>query len=283
MLIEDLFDVRDRIVVVTGGAGGIGLAIADVLGDNGARVFLLDRDQARLDRAIGQLRDRGDRVAGIRGDLLDRTALQAAIDAVVAREGRLDVVFANAGISGGPGFLAPDGTRHPQGGLAAIPDDLWDRVIEGDLMSVVATLQAAIPQMKRQGRGRIVVTTSVAAIKTENFVGYPYIAAKAAVAHLVRQCALEVAGYGIQINAIAPGPFLTTIGENRMADPVVRRAFESVPLLHRMAGTSEIQGLALLLASDASSYITGAQLTVDGGATAGHIAWGDGAIAPDAG
>jgi NAD(P)-dependent dehydrogenase (short-subunit alcohol dehydrogenase family) len=139
-------------------------------------------------------------------------------------------------------------------------------------------LKAAAPHMKRQCAGRIIVTTSVAAAKTENFIGYPYIAAKAASAHLVRQAALELARFNMTVNAIAPGPFLTTIWGNRMANPVVRRAFESAPLLHRMASLEEIQGLALLLASAASSYITGTQLAIDGGALAGHIAYGDGSI-----
>jgi NAD(P)-dependent dehydrogenase (short-subunit alcohol dehydrogenase family) len=278
MLIDELLDVRDRVVVITGGAGGIGLSIADVLGDNGARVVLFDRDEAKLEKAVAQLRPRGDKIEGVSVDILDHAALQSAIDDVVARHGHLDVVFANAGISGGPGFLSPNGSRHPTGGIAAVTDELWDRVIDGNLALTVATIQACVPQMKKQGNGCILVTTSVAGMKTENFVGYPYVAAKAATAHLVRQVALEVARYGVRINAIAPGPFLTTIGGNRMADPAIRRTFESVPLLHRMAQTPEIQGLALFLASPASSYVTGAQLTVDGGATAGHIAWGDGAI-----
>jgi NAD(P)-dependent dehydrogenase (short-subunit alcohol dehydrogenase family) len=278
MLIADAFDVRGLVVIVTGGAGGIGLACADALADNGANVTIFDRDVARLDEAVARFRQRGDDVDGVAMDVQDPEHLEVCIDEVADRRGRLDVVFANAGISGGPGFLAADGKRDPRGGLTSISDELWDRVIEGNLMSVVSTIQAAAPHMKRRGSGKIIVTTSVAAMKTENFVGYPYIAAKAAIAHLVRQCALELARFNIQVNAIAPGPFLTSIGGNRMADPVVRRAFESAPLLHRMAAPDEIQGLALLLASPASSYITGAQLAIDGGASAGHIAHGDGAI-----
>jgi NAD(P)-dependent dehydrogenase (short-subunit alcohol dehydrogenase family) len=278
MRIDEMFDVKGRVVVITGGAGGIGFSCADVLAENGAKVVLFDIDATRLDDAVATLRDRGDSAEGERLDILDRVALRDAIDRVAARHGRLDVVFANAGISGGPGFLLADGQRDARGGITSVSDELWDRVIDGNLTSVFATLQAAVPHMKRQGGGKIIVTTSVAAMKTENFVGYPYVAAKAASAHLVRQCALELARWNIQINAIAPGPFLTTIGGNRMADPIVRRAFESVPLLHRMAQTPEIQGLAMLLASPASSYITGAQLAIDGGASAGHIAWAEGAV-----
>jgi NAD(P)-dependent dehydrogenase (short-subunit alcohol dehydrogenase family) len=278
MRIEALFDVRNLIVLVSGGAGGIGFSIADALADNGAKVLILDKDPDKLNAAVAELKGRGGAVSGSLVDVCDQQAIKTLVDDLVTREGRLDVVFANAGISGGPGFLAAGGSRNPAGALESIADELWDDVIDADLMSVVAMMSAAAPHMKRQQAGRIIVTTSVAAAKTENFVGYPYIAAKAAAAHLVRQVALELARYNVQVNAIAPGPFLTTIGGNRMADPIVRRAFESAPLLHRMASLEEIQGLALLLASPASSYMTGAQFSVDGGALAGHVAHGDGAI-----
>ncbi len=278
MRIDELFDVRGLSVVVTGAAGGIGFGIADALADNGASVLLLDKDADRLQAALNTLQDRGDAAEAEALDVFDAAALQTVVDAFAERAGRLDVVFANAGVSGGPGFLSADGKRNPAGALEVVSDDLWDAVIDADLMSVVAMMKAAAPHMKRRRSGKIVVTTSVAAAKSENFVGYPYIAAKAAAAHLVRQVGLELAKYNVQVNAIAPGPFLTTIGGNRMADPVVRRAFESASLLHRMARPEEIQGLALLLASPASSYMTGAQFSIDGGALAGHIAHDDGAI-----
>jgi NAD(P)-dependent dehydrogenase (short-subunit alcohol dehydrogenase family) len=276
--IDELFDVRGLVVIVTGGAGGIGYGIADALADNGAKVLILDKDAAKLDAALSTLRSRGGAVDGKAVDAFSFESLKAVVDELVAREGRLDVVFANAGINGGPGFLTPDGKRNPAGALDAVADSLWDSVIDADLLSVVAMMKAAAPHMKRQQAGRIIVTTSVAGAKSENFVGYPYVAAKAAAAHLVRQVALELARYNVQVNAIAPGPFLTTIGGNRMADPLVRQAFESASLLHRMASPEEIQGVALLLASPAASYMTGAQFAVDGGALAGHIAPGDGAI-----
>src|SRR5258707_228039 len=133
MLIDDLFDVRNLVVVITGGAGGIGFACADALADNGAQVVLLDRDEERLHKAVAMLRDRGDAAEGVCIDILDCPALKDAIDQVVVRHGRLDVVFANAGISGGPGFLDPDGGRNRHGGLTEVPDELWDRVVDGNL------------------------------------------------------------------------------------------------------------------------------------------------------
>ena len=131
------------------------------------------------------------------------------------------------------------------------------------------TIQAAVRHMKPQGGGRIIVTTSIAALKTEAVVGAPYMAAKAGAAHLVRQAALELARYNILVNAIAPGPFLTNISGGRMHDPAVRRHHERVTPLKRMAAPDEIMGLALFLASPSAKYITGTQMVIDGGATLG--------------
>jgi NAD(P)-dependent dehydrogenase (short-subunit alcohol dehydrogenase family) len=123
--------------------------------------------------------------------------------------------------------------------------------------------------MKRRRAGSIVVTTSIAGIKAESVVGYPYIATKAAMANVVRQAAVELAPYNIRVNAIAPGPFYTNIRDGVMfRDADVVRRFEEMVPLGRCAQTDEIKGLALLLASPAGSYITGAVIPVDGGTTA---------------
>ena len=123
--------------------------------------------------------------------------------------------------------------------------------------------------MRAQRSGSIVVTTSVAALKTENFVCTPYLAAKAGAAHLARQVALELAKYNVRINAMAPGAFLTGIAGGRMAYPEVHKRFSTANPMGRMARPDEIKGLALFLASPASSYVTGAQFTIDGGGSLG--------------
>ena len=178
---------------------------------------------------------------------------------------RLDVVFANAGIDPGPGFLAIDGGRNPDGALENIGDATWDRAIATNLTSIFATIKAAVPHLKAQGGGKIIVTTSVAASRAGGGVGTPYMPTKAGTAHLVRQTALELARFNIQVNAIAPGPFVTNIANGQMKKQAVQESFKRLTPMHRVADTAEIQGLALFLASPASNYVTGAEMIIDGG------------------
>jgi NAD(P)-dependent dehydrogenase (short-subunit alcohol dehydrogenase family) len=202
-------------------------------------------------------------------DVTDRAALDNAFDAAAEAYGRIDVVFANAGIGGGPGFLGIDGHRKEENAFESISEERWNTVIAHHLTSVFWTIQAAARHMKRQGGGRIVVTSSIAALKTEAIIGAPYMAAKAGAAHLVRQAALELARYNILVNAIAPGPFRTNISGGRLSDPAVRDFHARSSPLKRMAEPDEIMGLALFLASPAARYITGAQMVIDGGASLG--------------
>ena len=268
MRAEELFDVKGSAAIVTGGASGIGLACARVLAANGARVTLMDKNADALQQALEQM-PKGSVVRTDVVDVTKRTELDRAFDRAAQAFGWIDVVFANAGTGGGPGFLGLDGARRPEGAFENIADERWDATIDNHLSSVFWTIQTAARHMKTSGGGRIVVTTSIAALKAEAAVGAPYMAAKAAAAHLVRQSALELARYNIQVNAIAPGPFLTNISGGRMHDPAVRRHHERAVPLKRMADPDEIMGLALFLASPSAKYMTGAQIVIDGGATLG--------------
>jgi NAD(P)-dependent dehydrogenase (short-subunit alcohol dehydrogenase family) len=266
---DKLFDVRGTAAIVTGAGSGIGLACATVLAANGACVTLMDRNAERLHDAVQKLSNDGGEVRGDVVDVTDRAELDRAFDAAAKAYGRIDTVFANAGIGGGPGFVTLDGKRNPDNAFENLSSERWDGNITSNLSSVFFTIQSAVRHMKPQGGGRIIVTTSIAALKTEAVVGTPYLAAKAGAAHLVRQAALELARYNILVNAIAPGPFLTSISGGRMHDDAVRKHHERVTPLKRMAKPEEIMGLALFLASPASGYITGAQMVIDGGATLG--------------
>ena len=270
MKAAQLFDVSGLATAVTGAASGIGLAYAEVMADNGARVTLLDKDTQSLDKAVARLRDKGGDVRSQALDVTDRVALRKAFDATAAHYGKLDVVFANVGIDSPPGFISMTGERDPEGAFENVSDERWDLVMATNLTSIYSTFKAVIPHMKKNPKGgRIIVTTSIAAIRGEAIVGMPYMPAKAAAAHLVRQAALELAKHNILVNAIAPGPFVTNIAGGHMQDPTTVQAFSKFVPLHRIASTDEIQGLALFLASPAASYVTGAQMVVDGGALLG--------------
>ena len=202
-------------------------------------------------------------------DVTDKAALTRAFDAVAARHGRIDVVFANAGISGGPGFLNAKGERDATRAIENLPEELWDRVIATNLTSAFRTIQIATRHMKKTGGGRIIVTSSVSATKIEQYVGTVYVASKAGVAHLVRQAAIELAAYKIHVNAIAPGPCITNIGGGRLQDKSAQEFFATLHPNHRMATPQDMQGAALYLASPASSHVTGAHIVIDGGFTLG--------------
>jgi len=244
-------------VVVTGAASGLGYAMAEVLAEAGARVTLADVDAAGLERAAAGLD--GDVRTHVT-DVADGEQVDALIDAAVAAYGGLDVVFANAGISLEPGFTDPGG------GLTNIDPGQWRRVLAVDFDGVIATMRAAARVMKPQRSGRIVVTASTAGLRTDPMVGYSYATAKAAVIAATRQAALELAPHGVLVNALAPGPIRTNIGGGGPPDPEIERTWADTIPLGRMGEPEEIKGLVLLLASGASSYMTGAILPVDGGA-----------------
>jgi NAD(P)-dependent dehydrogenase (short-subunit alcohol dehydrogenase family) len=265
MTARALFNVAGATAVVTGGGTGIGLACAEVLAVNGAHVTVLDVDRETLARAVSSLSALGARARGEVADVTDAASLREAMARAAAEAGRLDVVFANAGITAGPGFLTVDGERHLDGAIESIPVALWEQVIATNLTGAFNTIQAAVPHMKAQGSGSIVATASIAGLRPSAVVGTPYMIAKAGVLHLVRQAALELARYGIRVNAIAPGPFLT-----RITSPGLKAIWEKALPLGRVATTEEIKGLALFLASPASAYMTGAHVTIDGGSMLGR-------------
>lgn len=269
MKIADLFNVNGYGVVVTGGASGIGLGYAEALASNGARVTILDIDPQRTENETRRLRGAGLDVRGQAVDVTDHKALDAAVDDAAHQYGRLDVMFANAGIDPGVGFVGDwagsDRPRVPEGALENYTDERWNRVIEVNLNGVFATVRAAVRHMKPRRSGRIVITTSLASTRVEPAIGAAYMTAKAGLTNLMKTAALELAAYNIAVNAIAPGWIVTNIGNGHAFNPVEQKAMAKIIPMHRIGFPEDMYGLALFLASPASAYITGQEIIVDGG------------------
>lgn len=257
-----MFDLRGQVAFVTGAAKGLGLAMAEVVAQSGARVVMSDIDQDALLASTHRLAAQGFEVSCEVVDVADTDLLARTIDGVAERMGRLDIVFANVGLSAGSGPLTKAGS------IEQVDLSHCNRLLQINLTSVFMTIRTASAHMMKQRSGRIIVTASIAGMRGERMCGYAYAATKSAVINLVRQSSIELSSYGVTVNAIAPGPFLTDIGNRRLHDPEVAAGFVSDVPMGRLGQPDEIKGLALLLASPASSYITGAVIPIDGGATA---------------
>lgn len=258
MQARELFSIEGQSAIVTGAANGLGLAMSEVLLENGACVTMVDIDPAVRD-AARRLDFVGKRARAVVADVCNQAQLRAAIGEAHDALGRLDIVCANAGKGSGSGPL------NAAGELANVSTESWSGIIDLNLTSVFHTLQAAVPLMRRRKYGRVIVTSSVAGLRGEAVVGYAYSATKAAVANMVRHAAIELSRDNILINAIAPGPFKTNIGNGRMHEEATERVFASRVPLGRIAEPEEIKGITLLLASPASSFITGTVIPIDGG------------------
>jgi len=273
--VDDLFDVRGQVALVTGGASGLGYAFASILADAGATVAVADWDKAGLEQAVADLGKNGGTVSGIQLDVSDAGAVRAAVDGIVAAQGRIDIAFANAGVARGRPPLLPEGWL----------DDMsmtdYNALIDVNLHGVVYTVQAAARHMKRARSGSIVTTASTAGLRNDPYTPYSYTIAKAGVVNFTKQAAHDLARWGVRVNAIAPGPFKTNLGSaNRAADAGTANAantetptgasnedmWKAVIPLGRMGDPAEIRGLALLLASKAGSFMTGGVYPIDGGA-----------------
>jgi NAD(P)-dependent dehydrogenase (short-subunit alcohol dehydrogenase family) len=261
----DQFDVRGRSALVTGGASGLGLAYAEVMAEAGVKVTIADIDRDGGEREAARLRAEGYDVRAAVLDVVDRDATAKVFAEHAAAFGGLEIAFANAGIDPGAGYWNPAGHRNVDGQIDTLDPARWDRAIAINLTGVFNTVREAARLMKPARNGSIIATSSNAALINEPIVGTAYMPAKAGVAHFVRQVAMELAEYRIRVNAIAPGPFVTNIGGGWLKDPVVRAAWDTKVPLGRMAEPYQIKPLALYLASDASSYMTGSQVVIDGG------------------
>jgi NAD(P)-dependent dehydrogenase (short-subunit alcohol dehydrogenase family) len=235
--------------LVTGGAQGIGRAVATALAAEGAQVTLLDFDAEAAERTAAEL----DCIA-VTGDVARREDVRRAVETCVERHGGLDVVSANAGVAAVEPFLETD-------------DATWERILAVNLHGAFRTIQESARTMRDRG-GAIVVTTSTNAFWPETGTA-AYTASKHGLLGLVRNAAIDLGRYGIRVNAVAPGIVRTRLAFFLTEDPVEGPKYlENVPL-GRFAEPEDIAKAIVFLASEDAAYITGEQLVVDGGVSVG--------------
>lgn len=257
MGVKELFDLDGRTAVVTGGSRGLGLQIAEALGEQGAQLVLTARKADQLEEAAGGLRDQGIAVTVLPSDLSQPDAPDAFVSQVLDRHDAVDILVNNAGATWG----AP-AEEHPI--------EAWNKVIDLNVTATFAlTQRIAAASMIPRRRGRIVNVASVAGMRgnhPEMMGTIAYNTSKGGVITMTRALAVEWARHDITVNAIAPGYFPTkmTRGTLEYAQELIER---ETPL-GRTGSDQDLKGVALLLASDASAYITGQTIAVDGGLTA---------------
>ncbi|HEX4144167.1 MAG TPA: 3-oxoacyl-ACP reductase family protein [Pirellulales bacterium] len=246
-----LFDLRGRVALVTGGSKGLGKAMARGLAEAGAQIAISSRHEDELKEAAAEIARGTDvKVAYFKADMSKRDEVRHLAERVLAEFGRVDILINNAG-----------GNR--LGAIDKISDEDWDSVIEVNLTSCMVLTRALVPQMKERRWGRIIHISSIMGLasKEERDV---YSATKSALLGLARASALDVGAFGITVNCLAPGPFLTDL-PGKLLNDEQKQVFASRTALGRWAEPSELAGPALLLASEAGGYITGTVIVVDGG------------------
>ena len=252
------FDLTGKVAIVTGASRGIGRAIAAALAAAGCAVALSSRRQSALDEAAAEICAAGGAAVGIAAHNGDKAALQHLVEQTVARYGRLDILVNNAATN--PHF----------GTILEADDSYWRKTIDVNLMGVFWLCQAAVPIMREAGGGKIINVASIVGLNPGRYQGI-YSATKAAVISLTKTLALELGADNIQVNAIAPGLVQTQFAQALWGnEDLLAQVLARTPV-GRIGQPQDIAGLALLLASPASDYSTGAVITVDGGVTAASL------------
>ncbi len=249
----ELFSLTGRVALVTGASRGLGRAMAAALAGAGAKVVLAGRDTGALAESVASIHAAGGRAASIAFDVADTAAGAAAVAEVVADQGRLDILINNAGIIQRAPILDTETAD-------------WQRVVDTNLTGAFALARAAGRPMVEQGWGRIISTGSVLSLLARP--GIPaYIATKHALTGLTKALAVELGPHGVTANAIAPGFIRTEFTQPMQDDPNFDAMIEQRTPLGRWGEPDDLAGTVIYLASNASAYVNGHLLVVDGGMT----------------
>jgi NAD(P)-dependent dehydrogenase (short-subunit alcohol dehydrogenase family) len=245
------FDLTGRVALVTGGSKGLGKAMARAFAEAGANVVISSRHEDELKAALKDiLAGTGREGTYVVADMNVRDDVERLAETALKKMGRVDILVNNAG-SNNP---AP---------IDQIKDTDWDRILELNLSSIMRLTRALVPQMKERKWGRIISISSIMGFVSKGGRA-PYSATKSALIGFSKGCAIDLGPFGITVNCLAPGPFLTDLPMNLLS-PAEKADFAKMTVLDRWGDPKELMGPALLLASDAGAYITGETLVVDGG------------------
>jgi gluconate 5-dehydrogenase len=249
-----LFGLEGRLALITGSSQGIGFALAKGLAAHGAAVVINGRGKSKVDAAVAELRALGFSVHSSSFDVTDLAAVKKGVSIIETEIGAIDILVNNAGMQ----FRAP---------LEEFPEDKWQQLLQTNISSVFYTGQSVAKHMIKRGRGKIINIASVQSELARPSIA-PYTATKGAVRNLTRGMCTDWARYGLQVNAIAPGYFKTPLNQALIDNPDFSSWLEKRTPAGRWGNVEELVGAAVFLASDASSFVNGQVIHIDGGITA---------------
>jgi len=254
--VQELFNLEGRVAVITGGATGLGFQMATALAEVGANIVVCSRKLEKCEDAAHEIEKLGVQALGLSCDVTKQNEVEATKEAVLRKFGRVDILVNNAGKA----WIAP---------AEELPLERWQQIMDINMNAAFICSQSFGREMIRAKRGKIINIASVSGLVGRNPVNYDsivYNTSKGALVNFTRDLAVKWAKYDVYVNCICPGFFVTTLNEKLYAQK--RETIDRDIPLHRTGGPNDLKGIAVLLASDASNFMTGAIIPVDGGAVA---------------
>jgi len=253
---NQLFDLSGQIALITGSSRGIGKAIAEEMSAAGAKVVISSRKKEACDQVRDEIRARGAEAISIACNIGRKEEVEALVKTTLDQYGRIDILVCNAAVN--PFY----------GSLMKLDDDTWDKIMVSNVKSSWWFTKLVTPHMVERGSGNIILLSSIGAFRATAVIG-AYGISKAAEAQLARNLALELGPKGIRVNAIAPGLVKTDFAKALWSNPVILQNVEQRAPLRRIGLPVEIGGVAVFLASQAASFVTGQLIIADGGSSLG--------------